>query len=301
MEVKSLNTKPMKPILTILLLMMAIQHGFPQNDPAEPLHKPGKFFFGLNYDYIQAEMNLLTMTKHSVWGNQDLGTIDVPEEDIDTINSYMDYTEKINNISLVAGMVLLNKPGGHWYIDGRIMIGFVLRDNVLLNHSSDSADIKIKSEQYSPSVRMGFNFKYLFSEKWGLDLGVNSVYASGNSNKIDENIYPEVDFLDESRDNKYRMSCTMLSLLASYKANNFTIGVGPGFNFIYNRNEYHIVRSDTEDGTTYEDSIETTLRSDIFLNGTVQLGWRISDHFQANAGARIGKDISANVGLIYFL
>ncbi|MFO7613480.1 MAG: hypothetical protein R6W71_02470 [Bacteroidales bacterium] len=241
------------------------------------------------------------MTKHSVWNDQDLGTMDVSQDEIDTINSYMDYKEKVHDISVLAGMVLLNKPGSHWYIDGRISLGFVMRDNVLLNHSSDSSDIEFKSEQYSPSFGLGFNFKYLFSENWGLTLGMKSLYASGKSNNIDENIFPQVSFLNESKDNRYRMSHSMAGLMASYSLEKITIEAGPGFYFFYNRNEYHIVRSDSENGTNYEDNIETTLRSEMFINGCFRFGWRIAPHFQVNAAAGIGKDISLNAGLFYFL
>jgi long-subunit fatty acid transport protein len=291
----------MNKLLTFLFVAIAFISGFPQGGPSEPGKKPDKVFFGLGYNYLHADMTLLSMTKKSVWDNQDLGTVDIGQDDIDSINSYMDYTEQVHNINLAVGMVLLNKPGGHWFIDGRISAGFNYRTNNLLNTDNDTAEVKIKSVHYSPEIGLGFNFMYSFNDKWAINLGVNSHYGSGKVNKIDENIYPVVAFLAEDRENKYRISYSTINFLASYTYKKFTFQAGPGFYWLFNKNEYHIVRSDENDGSTYEDSIETTLRSEMFIDGYLQVGWRISGHFMIIASTGISKDISANAALVYFL
>lgn len=295
------KTHAMKKLYLLVIVMVLFVSARSQQKPAEPVKAGDRFFFGLTYSYLNADMKLLSLTKHSVWDNEDLGTKDLSQDGIDTINSYMDYTEKVNDLSLSAGMVFLNKPGSHWYIDGKITVGFAIRNNIILNTDNDSADSEINSEHYSPSFGLGFNFKYLFNDKWALNLGMSSLYASGSGNKIDQDIFPDVSFMGQEKENKFRMSYTTASLLASYTVKKFSIAAGPGFYILYNHNEYHIIRTSSEDGTTYEDSIETRLRSDMFVNGSLQLGWRISGHFLISAGTGIGKDISANAGLIYFL
>jgi hypothetical protein len=246
-------------------------------------------------------MRLLSLTKHSVWDGEDLGTKDLTDDDIDSINSYMDYKEKMNDFRVGFGMVLLNKPGQKWYIDGQVLIGILDRNNDIIDTDNDSADIEINTEHWSPSFGLGFNFKYLFNDKWAVGLGLNTLFTYGKVDEVDEFIYPVISFMDEERENHFRASYSIIDLMASYKIKNFTVAAGPGFYLLHNWNKYHIIRTDREDGTTYEDSIETTLRTDMFINGSIRLDWRITSHFLVKAGAGFSKDISANAGLIYFL
>jgi hypothetical protein len=291
----------MKRLSLLMLMALGVMIARAQSSPGNQATSGDRFFFGLNYSYQNTDMKLLSLTKHSVWAGEDLGTKDMSAEDIDTINSYMDYKEKLNNLSLGVGMVLLNKPGGKWCIDGQLQVGIVKRANDLTNTDNDSADIVITSEHWSPSLGLGFNFRYLFSDHWALNLGLNSMFTFGETDEIAGEIFPVIPFMQEARENHYRSSYSSIDLMASYKIKKFTIAAGPGFYLLQNWNEYHIIRTDADDGTKYEDSIETTLRTDMFINGCIRVDWRISDHFLLTAGGGFNQDISADAGLIYFL
>ena len=285
-------------IIPFIMLMTVLATG---QDQEKPSTGPGRFHIGIHYSYLNAHMRLLSMTKHSVWAGEDLGTRDLSAEDIDTINTYMDYREKLNNLSLEAGMVLLNKPEGNWYIDGVLQLGFMQRTNDVTNTDHDSAHMVITSEHGSPSIGLGFNFRYLFNDQWALNLGLNSMFTFSKADEIADEIFPVITFMEEARENHFRSSYSSMDLMASYKIKDFTVAAGPGFYFLHTWNRYHIIRTDVEDGSEYEDSIETTLRTAMFLNGSIRLDWRISPHFLVTAGGGFGKDISANAGLVYFL
>jgi hypothetical protein len=291
----------MKRLSLLMLLLPTLMISWAQDTPGEEAGSRDKFFIGLDYSYLNADLNLLSLTKHSVWAGEDLGTKDLSAEDMDTINSYMDYNEKLNDFSLGIGMVLLQKPGGKWHIDGMFQVGIANRVNDLINTDNDSAEIVITSEHWSPSFGLGFNFRYHFNDHWAANLGLNSMFAFGEADQIDEGIFPVVLFMDETRENSFRTSYSVLDLTASYQFNKFTIYAGPGFYLLHNWNKYHIIRTDPEDATEYEDYIETTLRTDLFINGSIRIDWRVSSHFQVTAGGGFSKDISANAGLIYFL
>ncbi|NTV84065.1 MAG: hypothetical protein HGA23_07185 [Bacteroidales bacterium] len=291
----------MKKLSLLVMICCIYLITYSQDSPAPRAGSADKFFFGVNYIYLDANMELLSLTKHSVWAGEDLGTKDLTGDDIDSINSYMNYKEKLNNFCLNAGMIMLNKPGGKWYIDGRLMIGAAKRVNDLTNTDSDSTDIVITSEHWSPSFGLGINFGYLFTEKWKMNLGMNTIYAFGKVDEIDENIFPVLAVMDEKRENIFNLSYTWLDLTASYSTKTVTIAAGPGLYFLHNRNEYNIERADTQDGSIYNDNIKTITRSEYFINGTVKIGWRISDHILIDAGAGISKDISVRAGLSYFL
>lgn len=288
---------------SFLMLLAAFVYPFvwAQDAKVEPDTDRAKFFVGISYSYLDVDMKLLAMTKSSVWNNQDLGTKEVSREDIDTINSYMDYNERINNAGLSAGMVLLNKPAGNWYIDGRIFVGAVYRKNILRNRDNESQDNEIQSIHYSPSFGIGFNFKYFIADRWGVALSTNSLFSSGKNNKIDENIYPVIAFMEENKENRFLMSYSAAKLMGSYDLGKVTIEAGPGFYYFYNSNKYHITRQRAVNNANYEDTIETTLQSEMFMNGYLQLSWRASDHFLINAGTGISKDFSVSATIYYLL
>ena len=281
-------------------LALAVSVCAQSSDPEKQPFKE-KFLLGLNYSFLDADLKLLTMTKHSFWDGQDFGTLKLEQDEIDTLNSFVDYNDQLHGLSLAAGMVLLNKPGNQWYIEGQLMIGLTRREYTVVNTKNNTTDIVVNSENISPWYGIGFNFRYHFNEKWGLALSPHTVYSFGTTDEIDDNLYPVVEFMDETRENTFDLSYSWVNLLASYTVKKFTISAGPGFYLLYNKHEYNIVRTHPEDGRTYEDTVTSTLRSGTFVNGSLQFDWKITDHFLFNAGAGISNDISATAGIIYFL
>jgi hypothetical protein len=271
-----------------------------QDNSGVKVKSGGKYFVGLTYSYLSADLSLESMTRHSVWAGQDFGTVELDQGEIDTINSYMDYKEQFHDLNLAVGMVLLNKPGKPWYIDVRLEFGLFRRMNSIINTAVDTGNLKITSEHFSPSFKLGFDFRYGFSDRWKLALDVKSLYALGSNQEIDQNIFPVVESMDESKENRFNMSYTSVDLLASCTIKNITLYAGPGFYLLYNKNKYQIVRTSQQDGKTYEDIIKTSTRTRNFINGNVRIDWKISDHFVVGAGAGISNDISANAGVIYF-
>lgn len=293
--------KPMKQILLVFLVAQLCITAQSQDTPDYPVKTGGKYFVGVTYSYLSSDLNLESMTRHSVWDGQDFGTVELDQDEIDTINSFMDYKEQFHDLSLAVGMVLLNKPGKPWYIDGRLEFGLFRRMNSIINTSVDTGNLKITSKHFSPSFILGFDFRYGFSDRWKLTLDAQSLYAFGNNQEIDQNIFPAVESMDESKENNFNMSYTSINLLASCTIKNITLYAGPGFYLLFNKNKYQIVRTSQEDGKTYEDIIKTATKTRNFINGSVGIDWKISDHFMVGAGAGISNDISVNAGVIYFL
>ncbi|HOW24480.1 MAG TPA: hypothetical protein PK711_02320 [Bacteroidales bacterium] len=272
-----------------------------QNNYQEEQPFKEKFLLELNYSFLDADLKLLTMTKHSLWDGQDFGTLELDQDEIDSLNSFVDYKDLLHGLSLAAGMVLLDKPGNKWYIEGHLTIGLTRREYTVINNKSKTTDLIINSENISPWYGIGFNFRYHFDAKWGLALSPHTVYSFGTTKAIDDNLNPVVEFMDETRKNTFDLSYTWVNLLASFAHKKFTIMAGPGFYLCYSRNEYNIVRTQQEDGQTYEDTVISTLKSGTFINGSIQFDWRFNDHFLFSAGAGLSNDISATARIVYFL
>lgn len=272
-----------------------------QNHDTTETSSPGKFFLGADYSFKDLQLKLVSMSNHSVWDGHDFGTDDLSQDEIDTLNSFVDYKDQFHAINISAGMVLLAKPTSPWYIDGRLILGLEKRKYSIINTNSDSTDMLIKSEDFSPWFGLGFNIRYQFNERWNLSLSPYTMFSSGTTDEVDDQLYPITEFMTESRENKFNLSCTHINLLASYTVKNFTFGLGPGFYLLYNKHEYTIERTNPEDGKVYEDIIKTSLKNETFINGNLDIRWKFTDHFMLYAAAGFSSDITVNAGVLYFL
>jgi hypothetical protein len=291
----------MKKLSLLLLLIVLYLAARPQSNIPAPDNKAKRFFFSMNYSYLDSDLKLLSMTKHSVWDGRDYGITELEQDQIDTLNSFISYNEKLHDLNLAAGMVLLKNPGSPWNIDCQLVLGLVKRANSIVNTAANTTEQEINSENFSPTYGIGLNFSYLLNEKWKLKLYTQTLYASGTTDEIQDNIFPEVPTMDESRESQFKESYSRIDLFAAFNINNFCVSAGPGFYFLYNTHKYKIVRTNPEDGKIYEDTIETSLKNKNFINGNINLGWKFSNHFLINAGAGISNDITVTAGLVYFL
>jgi hypothetical protein len=264
--------------------------------------KPGdKYFFGLNYTYIDNDVKLLSMTKQSVWAGDDFGTVKLDQDEIDTLNSFVDYGEMIHEVFLSAGMALLDRPENPWTISGIMTVGFGKREHTIFSDRTDSTDMSFISKINSPSFGIGLNFKYSFNDKWSLVLHTHTVYMFGSSDNIVDNIYSKVGSLEEERINKFDLSYTRVNFMAAYTYKDFTFSLGPGFYLLYNWNDYDITRTNPTDGQVYKDCIKTTLRNINFVDGSLRIDWKAADHLLINAGAGFSNDITVTAGIFYLL
>jgi hypothetical protein len=291
----------MKKLLLCLLLSVMYLVARPQGNTNSPATEKSKLFFSLDYSYLDCDLKLLSLSKHSVWDGKDFGTTDLDQDQIDTLNSLINYNEKLQDLNLTAGVVILNNPDSPWYMDGQLIFGLVSRENSVVNKASDVTEQAFKSENFSPTFGIGFNFSYRLNDKWKLKLNTRSLYALGTTLEIEDNIFLQVPSLDEKREIKYKESYSRIDLLASYTINKLSFSAGPGFYLLYNKHDYNIVRTNTEDGKVYEDTIETSMRTRTFINGSLIVGWKFSDHFMLRAAAGISNDIAATAGIVYSL
>lgn len=279
--------------LTIAVIAQAAEE--PENSSA------GKYFFGANYSFFDIDLKLTSMSKHSVWMGEDFGTKTLNDGEVDTLNTFVNYHDRFNGIGLSAGMAFIDKPGSDWYVDGLITLGLSQKHYQVINTNTDTTDLDIKSNTISPWFGLGFLLQYKFNPHWGINLEPGLLYAFGKTDKIDDNLYPETGYLDETRENKFQTVYFVANLLASYEDRNITISAGPGFNLLYESHDFSISRVNPGNGNTFNDNIKSELISESFFNGVIRLKWNMSDHFRFNAGAAFSRDLSVSAGLYYLL
>jgi hypothetical protein len=291
----------MKKILTFLISMAMVMTISGQNREQTENSSPGKFFFGVSYSYLNIDLKLISMTKHSVWLGEDLGTVTLSEDEIDTLNSFIDYHDQFQGINLSAGIILFEKPDNKWYVDGQLMLGLANKHYFITNNRTDSTEMDIKSETITPWLGLGFNVRYNINNHWGIKLSPRVIYSFGKTNEITDALYPETDYLVETRENKFRTTYCAVNLLASYSVKQFIISAGPGFHLFHDTHEYTINRLNPENENTFDDQINTKMMSKTLFNGVIQFEWKIGPHFQFNAGAGISNDFSFTSGIACYL
>jgi hypothetical protein len=291
----------MKKIISFLIVLAITSAANAQSGEKTGNSSPGKFFFGINYSYLNVDLKLVSMTKHSVWMGEDLGTVTLTDDEIDTLNSFVDYHDQFQGFHLSAGMILFGKPDNNWQVDGQLMLGLASKHYIITNTMTDSTEMDIKSETITPWYELGFDVRYKIDQHWGVSMSPRAIYSFGKTDEITDGLYPETGYLTETRENKFNTAYFAVNLLGIYTFKQFTISAGPGFHLFHDTHEYTINRENPENGNTFYDQIKSKMISESFFNGIIQLEWKFAPHFLFNAAAGISTDFSATAGIAYYL
>jgi hypothetical protein len=279
----------MKKILLLLLGLMSIFY-VPAQEQSD-LPKSRKFHIGLDYSYMQTGLKLTYMTSQSLWNETDYGVNKMDQNVIDTINSLYRHSRNFSGLAVEFGMILLNKPEGKWLIDGKIILGLASTNYEITDTRTDHVSMKINSGFSMPSVGLGFLFRYSFTPHWGLGLSPLIAWSWGTARHVEDNTYPSIEYFTETRTNKFQYFYSRAGLLASYTIKGFTVSAGPGFYLLYNNNVYRIHRVSPTGSDILQTVIYSRLISESFIDGEVELSWRIIAPLTVSVDGAFGKDL----------
>jgi len=279
----------MKHFLLFMICILIVPQLRAQEQKTEP--KSEKFHAGLDYSYLQTNLKLVYMTKQSLWNDMDFGVNKLTKGQIDTLNSVYKYSRNFNCLSIEFGMILLNKPGGKWFIDGKITIGLAETNYNMVNSNSNESAMKINSGFSMPSVGLAFTFRYNFNTHWGLVLSPFFAYSFGTVKHIEDNTYPPIEYFTETRQNKYQYLYSRVGIMASYTLKGFSVSAGPGFYLLYNTNEYRIKRISPTESDIFEMIIHSRLISKSFIDAEISLDWRVIPLLTVSIKGTIGNDL----------
>ena len=263
---------------------------------------PGKdtrsrFFAGISYSYFSFETEAKSLSYHSVWYGQDLGTISLNDEELDQINDRTTEKNYLHQVALEPGMVFLNKS--NWYFDGKLLLGIsrvkykTTVDQPKVNHK------EVTSEFNDPVGGLSLNLRYNFSERWGLTLVPHFTYSWGKAENIIDSITAFVSYFENDLKETYSLGYCRLNLMASYIMDHVMISAGPGVYYSFISKSYSIDRTDPESLNKYLDQIESTLSTFAYIDGCVRADWTIIDPLTLSVEAAVGKDLFVKTGLRY--
>jgi len=291
----------MKQFFLLLGVLVFTLHGYSQEQPTPLSEKQQRFSIGLDYDWMSTGLKLTSMSFHSVWAGQDLGMETLTAAEIDSINTFVDYSNRFQDLHLEAGMIFLDKPSSKWTIDGRIMLGLVKRSYEVINTSTTQTDLLIRSEVITPSIGYTMNISYDFNSHWGMRVVPYVVYSWGKSTRVEDNLHPLVDGMTENRSNRSDYLYARLNVLGALTFNHITVFAGPGIYLLRIWNNYEMIREDPVDGNTYEDDIKSGLISPYFIDATFALEWQFVPWMSVNLKGAAGADFMVSAGIRYHL
>jgi hypothetical protein len=268
-------------------------------DQAIEKKKPLGIHIGITYNYLSADMKLGYMSLHSIYNGQDFGTETLTKKEIDTINSFMKYNNTLTVLAVEAGMKLLDKPGAHWKIDGKLMFGISKSYRSAHNTNIAGDEQVFSTDFFRPCTGIGFTFTYNFNPHWGLSMLPYSSIGWGISNKVDDNLYPKVEYFEESRKESFTTVYSRFTVLAAYSIWHLTISLGPGVYYQYDTHTYKIDRTNPDNGSTFHDDIKTRLHNRSFLDGCLSAQWRIIQALTLDASCYLGHDLLIHGGICY--
>ena len=276
-------------LLIIGFFVVVVLHA-QSNDQQTP-SKLRRFHAGLGYSFIQTDMKLMSMSTQSFWNEASGEKHDFDVDELSDLNSREKNTRKYQSFAVEVGMILLNKPGGKWFIDGTIMIGIASANYKIWNKEVDTMEMLIKSGLSLPSFGLLFNIRYNFNPHWGIAVMPEARYSFGVNKQIDDNIYGKIVYFNESRKCNYNYLYGRINLLATYTIKGLTISAGPGFYTLYNTNFYKLERVNPENGDTYRTEVKTSLVPRAFIDGNIVVEWRIIELLTLTAYGALGKDL----------
>jgi hypothetical protein len=291
----------MKIFIYLVLYAMAFSQVLAQDDGQEDLNRQSRFYLVIDYSYFGNDLDLMYMTQHSFWKGEDLGTFKLNQEQVDALNSYVDYDIYFHAPGIRAGVSILNNPERKWYMDANVMIGLSRIISKTYNTNENSEDLLITTENITPWVGMGFNIHADIKNNWGLKLMPEVAYSWSETDEIEDHMMGVIEYFNETRTNKGHYLYSRLGLFATYAWKDLTFLAGPGFYVMYNTHEYTIERINPADGDRYVDIIETKLISGSFMDANAAIEWEINPHFTFYAMFGAGKDLMVHTGFKYNL
>ena len=290
---------PMKQLFALFFLLAVVAGSADAGDvqvKGSENKAPRRFWAGLSYTYVTADMKLYSRTEHAIWQALDYGERILTDDDISSINSIARFTSENNSLCLEAGMIMLDKPDSRWHIEGKVMFGLTKTKYETYDRNKESTDLLVDSPFSRISAGLGFMFGYSFNPHWGISASPYFIYATGTATDIDDQLNGPVLNFTEDRKEKSQTILSRVNLMASYRIGKFTFSAGPGFYLAYNNRTYTVDFTNPENGSHYYNDSRSVYYNKSFVDGCLDIEWRITPALGAGIFCGIGNDFIITPG-----
>ena len=285
-----------KLILTTLIISTGLM-GYAQETGQEKVKNEPRFFIGISYSYLTADLKLDRLSNHSVWYGKDFGTYDFTREELDVVDSVIDRNNQVNNVNLETTMVLYGRPDSKWRATATLLLGLARSYTTIHNNVTGTDEYTYDSKFQKPCVGIGMDVSYALDPRWGISLRPFFICTFGEAATITDNINPVPDGFLQTTSDTYSSFYQRVSLMATYTTGDLVLAAGPGFYWLLSNHEYTIRRVYQSNGDLLIDEINSRGVNRSFLDGTVSIRWHVTGRVNLYALAGIGADIVINGGV----
>ena len=138
------------------------------------------------------------------------------KEDVDDLNSFMNWNEKTQNLCIVFGMFLLNKPEHKWQVDANVFFGLSKLHYQVQDTRNDTLRLTSTSSLQKPTIGLEFLIKHAFDKHWDILLEPYFVYSWGNLTSIEDKLNTTLDYFSETREHGFQYIYSRMNVMASY-------------------------------------------------------------------------------------
>jgi hypothetical protein len=245
---------------------------------------------------MSADLQLSSLSKHSIWYGNDFGTYDLNSEEIDEVNDQVDRNNTVNNVNLEFGMTLFGRPESKWKAGFTILAGLASANATIYNSITNTNEYRFDSKLIKPCLGLGVDVNYAFNDRWGLAIKPYFVCTFGKAEEITDNINSPPEGFTQSTTDTYRSFYERLSLMATFSPGHFVFSAGPGLYLLVSSHEYTIERVSSSNGDLLLDEIHSTSINRSFVDASVSARWNIAGPFSLYVFSGIGRDIIVNGG-----
>lgn len=287
----------MKKHLFVILMLTVGLSALAQEPGSEKTTKNRPFFVGVSYSYLSVEQKLTDMSLHSVWYGNDLGTSDLTEDEIKTLNDQFDRSTKVNAILAEFGWWILKKPETQWQVNAKLFGGIAQSLSNINIKEGESQEISYNSGFSKPSLGLGAGVGYRFTDRWGLNLNPLLVGTMGKSNEITDKAFPDPINFQSAKEHKYKTLVGRVDLLVSFRAGPVNLYAGPGLYRVWSWHDYTRTYSEGDPGEVITEEMTTRIVTRSCLNAVAGASWQITPAFTLVAKAGFGSDLSFDGGI----
>jgi len=287
----------MKKHVLLLMLISCFFSALAEESAGEQTMKNRRFFVGVSYSFMSADMRLTDMSLHSVWYGNDMGKYDLSGEEIDELNEQFERNSRINALLAEFGWWIVKKPETGWQVNGKILAGIAQNQSTIDNKSTGEEQISFNSGFSRPCLGLGAGVGYRLTNRWGLSLNPYIVGTMGTSSEIVDNTNPDPLHFQAVLEHKFRTLVGRIDLQASFRAGPVNIFAGPGIYRIWSWHDYTRNYSEGDPGEVITEEMTTRIVITSWLVATAGVSWEIIPPLTIFARTGLGADISVDGGI----
>ena len=257
--------------------------------------KEKKFFGGLAFDYMGANIDLTKYSTENLIDGNSFGWDDWEDSEIQEFNYFVKTTQTLISPSLMFGMSIFDKPDNPWSLIGKVNLGYLFYTHKEEDKNIGTSLLDVQSDAgFNLFSRIEFRVKYSWN-KWNLAINPMFMYGLAHSQEITYDYLPAGSYITEY-DLQSQLYFPKVNLIGGYSIGSVNVFAGLGLGKYYSRLNLEIRKS--TDFQEFVENIGTNFTSQSNMEGLAGFDWIIADRYIWGFKAAVGMTLNAQTSLV---